>query len=86
MTHVLEGHTRDVLCLDVQKEAAFSGKDGNDHNDDHDHDDAGSVLKSERRQFFRQKELWKIMMIFMIMMTVIVKALIISVMKICRCL
>ena len=28
LTHVLEGHTRDVLCLDVQKEAAFSGKDG----------------------------------------------------------
>ena len=27
LTHVLEGHTRDVLCLDVQKEAAFSGKD-----------------------------------------------------------
>ena len=25
---MLEGHTRDVLCLDVQKEAAFSGKDG----------------------------------------------------------
>ena len=25
LTHVLEGHTRDVLCLDVQKEAAFSG-------------------------------------------------------------
>ena len=28
LTHVLEGHTRDVLCLDVQKEAAFSGKGG----------------------------------------------------------
>ena len=28
LTHVLEGHTRDVLCLDVQKEAAFSGTDG----------------------------------------------------------
>ena len=25
LTHVLEGHTRDILCLDVQKEAAFSG-------------------------------------------------------------
>ena len=25
LTHVLEGHTREVLCLDVKKEAAFSG-------------------------------------------------------------
>ena len=32
LTHVLEGHTRDILCLDVQKEAAFSGTDGNYHN------------------------------------------------------
>ena len=28
LTHVLEGHTRDILCLDVQKEAAFSGQGG----------------------------------------------------------
>ena len=34
LTHVLEGHTRDVLCLDVQKEAAFSGKDGKNHHND----------------------------------------------------
>ena len=31
---MLEGHTRDVLCLDVQKEAAFSGKDGKNHHND----------------------------------------------------
>ena len=30
---MLEGHTRDVLCIDVQKEAAFSGKDCHDYDE-----------------------------------------------------
>ena len=37
---MLEGHTREVLCLDVQKEAAFSGRVGDDLDDgDHDFDE-----------------------------------------------
>ena len=62
LTHVLEGHTREVLCLDVKKEAAFSGKDGDDlyDLDNGDRDFAENYARPElssvlvkRRQFFR---------------------------------